>query len=152
MRKIIRALLLLLTMTGGTALAMAQNFASPAEARAMLDKAAVFLKENGPEDAARVFMDKGGPFRDRDLYVSMFRADDGVRLAHAYPRMVGRSVKDSFDANGLPYGKILLDTAVEKGSGSLDYKILNPMTGEPMDKTGFVRKVGGFILVVGAYR
>jgi hypothetical protein len=152
MARLFRTFLLVLAVTAGTALAMAQDFASPSEARAMLDKASAYLEAHGPEEAARAFMDRSGPFRDRDLYVSMFRADDGIRLAHAYPRMIGRSLVESVDADGLPYGRMLLEMAAKQNSGSLDYKILNPLTGTPMVKTGFLRKVDGIILVVGAYR
>lgn len=152
MYRFLKVFLLVFALTAEVAVARAQDFASLDEARAMLDKAVSFLETHGVTEAAHAFMDKNGPFRDRDLYVSMFRTDDGVRLAHANPRMVGRSLKDSVDADGLPYGRMLLEMAEKQGAGSLDYKILNPLTGTPMVKTGLLRRVDGMILVVGAYR
>jgi len=130
----------------------AQTFATLAEAEAMMTRAVALVEEVGSERAAKIFMDPRGGFRDRDLYVSMSRVEDGVRLSHADPRMLGRSIVQSRDADGKPYGEMIRTIALRDGSGRLDYRVVNPMTGKPMQKTGLIRRIGDVVLVVGAYR
>lgn len=154
MKRVVQILALLAFIGWGPvqSLAYAENFATIAEAEAMLDRAAAYVAAHGTEDAAQVFMQEHGPFRDRDLYVSMFRADDGVRLANANPRLVGHSIATSIDADGYPYGKRVMDIVRSSGEGRVDYKILNPLTGTPMRKTSLIRRIGDVVLLVGAYR
>ncbi|WP_337997885.1 hypothetical protein [Oleispirillum naphthae] len=136
----------------GCGAASAENFATLAEAEAMMDRAAAFVQKNGVALAAQAFVETGGGFRDRDLYVSMSRVSDGVRLSHFDPRMIGRSIAASRDADGKPYGEMIRAIALADGAGRLDYRVANPVTGKPMQKTGLIRRVGEVILVVGAYR
>ncbi len=117
----------------------------------MLEKAVAYVELHGSNEAARAFMEKNGPFRDRDLYISMSRVDDGVRLSHADPRMVGRSIFQILDADGKPYGDMIREIARSSGQGNLEYRIINPLTGTPMRKTSLIRRVDDVILVVGAY-
>lgn len=128
-----------------------RNFATLSEAQALLDRAASFVETYGKEQAARVFMDRNGPFRDRDLYVSMSNVDDGIRLSHADPHLIGRTIIHCPDAEGKPYGDAIRDIALRDGEGRYDYCAVNPLTGRPMRKTGLIRRVDGVILVVGAY-
>ena len=101
MRKIIRALLLLLTMTGGTALAMAQNFASPAEARAMLDKAAVD-NQGMAGDIARSFRSEPGHglgdlFGFAHAWQGLIVAGLGADLVETpFPTLVGDPGRNNF--------------------------------------------------------
>lgn len=132
--------------------AQAQDFATIAEAKTMLEKASSFVREHGSERAAQVFMDENGPFRDRDLYISMSRSDTGARLAHANKRLIGRSIFSTIDADGKPYGEMIRTIALKNGRGRLDYRIVNPMTGTPMQKTSLIECVNDVVLVVGAYR
>jgi len=132
--------------------AVAQDFATLAEAEAMMGRAVVFVQEHGDKAAAKAFMDPKSGFLDRDLYVSMSRVSDGVRLAHTNPRLIGRSIFASKDADGKPYGESVHAIAVKDGAGRLNYRIINPMTGKPMPKTSLIRRVGDVVLIVGAYR
>ncbi|MGE4527772.1 MAG: hypothetical protein AB7D00_05335 [Rhodospirillaceae bacterium] len=136
----------------GCGAASAQSFATLAEAEAMMERAAAYVEQHGSAEAAKTFMEPDGGFRDRDLYVSMSRISDGVRLAHFDPRMLGRSIASSRDADGKPYGEMIRAIALKDGAGRLDYRVVNPVTGKPMQKTGLIRRVGKVILVVGAYR
>jgi len=136
----------------GATPAPAAGIASLAEAEAMMQRAETYVRQHGVEQAAKAFADPEGGFRDRDLYVSMSRVSDGVRLAHFDPRMIGRSIFASRDADGKPYGEAIRAIALADGAGRLDYRVINPMTGKPMQKTGLIRRIGEVILVVGAYR
>ncbi|WP_337997077.1 cache domain-containing protein [Oleispirillum naphthae] len=155
MKNIIRGVFVALAMVLGvglTAPAQAADFASPAEAQAMLDKAVAYVKANGVEKAAAAFMDPKGGFRDRDLYVSMSRMSDGVRLAHVNPKAVGKSLYGSTDVDGKPYGDEMMELASTKGKGVVNYRFPNPVTKQPMDKVSYVEKVGDVVLLVGAYK
>jgi len=57
------------------------KYASESDAKAMLDKAVVALKQN-KEKALEMFNKGEGGFRDRDLYVFCANASDGVITAH----------------------------------------------------------------------
>jgi hypothetical protein len=155
MKTIVRSVFVVLTVLFGlavTAPAQAAEFATPAEAKALLDKAVAYVKANGAEKAAVVFMDPKGGFIDRDLYVSMSRMADGVRLAHVNPKAVGKSLYGSTDVDGKPYGDEMMQIAGTKGSGIVTYRFPNPVTKQPMEKGSYVEKVGDVVLLVGAYK
>ena len=59
----------------------AAQFGTPEEAKAMLEKAVVAVKEDKAK-ALDMFNKADGGFRDRDLYVSCANASDGVVTAH----------------------------------------------------------------------
>ena len=71
---------LLLTTVGPT---WAGQYGTPEEAKAMLEKAVVAVKEDKAK-ALDMFNKAEGGFRDRDLYVSCANASDGVVTAHPY--------------------------------------------------------------------
>ncbi|MBN2752432.1 MAG: cache domain-containing protein [Rhodospirillaceae bacterium] len=155
MKSIVRAVFVVLTVVFGIGLAapaQAGDFASPAEAKALLDKAVVYVKANGAEKAAVAFMDPKAGFRDRDLYVSMSRMADGVRLAHVNPKAVGKSLYGSTDVDGKPYGDEMMEMASSKGSGIVTYRFPNPVTKQPMEKISYIERVGDVVLLVGAYK
>jgi hypothetical protein len=82
------ALVLMLTTTS----AIARNFGTAEEARAMLDRAVIVLKSDEPK-ALREFNDPDNKeFHDRDLYVSCFNISDGNFTA-APPGMLGMDIR-----------------------------------------------------------
>ncbi len=155
MKTIVRSVFVVLTVLFGVAIATpasAADFASPAEAKALLDKAVAYVKANGAQKAAVTFMDPKGGFIDRDLYVSMSRISDGVRLAHINPKAVGKSLYGSTDVDGKPYGDEMMQIATTKGSGMVTYRFPNPVTKQPMEKISYVERVNDVVLLVGAYK
>ena len=74
------AALLVLSIAASVA---AADFGTPEEAKGMLEKAVVALKEDKAK-ALDMFNKAEGGFRDRDLYVSCANASDGVVTAHPY--------------------------------------------------------------------
>src|SRR6266571_1433199 len=59
------------------------KFGSEQEAKAMLEKAVVALKDDKAKALAMFNKGEGG-FKDRDLYVFCANASDGVLTAHPY--------------------------------------------------------------------
>lgn len=143
MRAIVNGFLILLAIAAGTR-------GTPDEAKAMLAKAVAHYKSAGRTQALADFNAGKAPFRDRDLYVFCIGADAITTANGGFPQYVGTSVNILKDAEGKPLGKRLIDSAA-KGSGSVDYSWLNPVTKKIEPKTAYTEKVGSDICGVGAY-
>lgn len=134
------------------AVALAGERGTPAEARAMLEKAAAHYKAAGRKQALADFSSKKAPFGDRDLYVFCI-APDGVIVANGgYPTFVGLSADMLKDANGKGLGKSLWAAGSREGGGSVEYPHVNPVSHKPEPKVSFVQKMGGDVCGVGAYK
>ena len=125
---------------------------TPAEAKAMLDKAVAHYKAVGRKQALADFNAKKAPFSDRDLYVFCIGSDRSMVANGGYPSWVGQSVDVLKDANGKLLGKSLIDAAAPAGGGSVLYPHINPVSRKPEPKVSFVQKVGEDVCGVGAYK
>lgn len=152
MTGIVRVFVVLLVGLFATVTASAGEFGTKEEAKAMVEKAAAFLKTNGKDKAIAAFSDPKGAFVDRDLYVVLAKLDDGERVAHVNPRLVGKSFVGYRDVDGKNYGDEVMDIARGPGTGWVDYKFTNPVTKEIGDKSSYVLRIGEFLLVCGAYK
>ena len=122
------------------------------EAKAMVERAAAFYKENGKEKAVAEFNNPKGQFIDRDLYV--FALDmQGIRVAHGTnQKLVGKSILDFKDVDGKPYGQEIVDIGKGAGTGWVDYKFTDPLTKKVGEKTTYVSRVDDIIIASGAYK
>ena len=103
MRRKLYRLLAVMAMLVMPMLAWAAGQATPDEAKAMAVKAAAYLQSAGPEKAFPEFDAKDGPWRDRDLYVTV-QNRQGVMVAHGTnPGLIGRSVLELKDVDGKPF-------------------------------------------------
>ena len=144
----------IISMIGTLAFALSAQAAergTPAEAKAMLDKAVAHYKAVGSEQALADFNSKNAPFFDRDLYVFCIGPDRSLVANGAYPSFVGQSVDVLKDANGKPLGKSLIEAADAPDGGSVRYPHINPVSHKPEAKVSFVQKVGKDVCGVGAY-
>ena len=123
------------------------------EAKAMVERAAAYLKQVGPEKAFEAFSDVSNKdFHDRDLYVFV-RSMDGNTVAHGVNKgMVGHTSLETKDADGKLYNKEIMETATSKGSGWVDYRWPNPVTKKIEPKSSFVEKVGDYVIGAGFYK
>ena len=126
--------------------------ASPAEARALMLKAAAQLEKLGPEKAFSNFMDPDGEFFPRDLYVFVVDLKGKMWVNGAYPQMIGSNALDAQDNKGRRYIEEMIRIASEKGEGQIEYLWFSPCTGEYTDKLTFFKRVGNYVVAVGAYR
>lgn len=121
------------------------------EAKAMVAKAAAFLKANGKEKAFKEFTD-GMQFKKDDLYVFVIDTK-GMTLAHGgNSRLVGKDMSGLKDADGKFFIKDIIDNANAKGSGWLDYKWTNPVTKKIDPKSTYFQKVDDVVLGCGIYK
>lgn len=125
------------------------QFGSEQEARAMLEKAVVALKENKPK-ALEMFNKGEGGFKDRDLYVFCANASDGVMTAH--PNLKGEVLQNIVGKKGFPLGKAIMERAKEGTIQNVTYWWPRPGTTTPLEKHTFYTKVGDQICGVGYYK
>jgi signal transduction histidine kinase len=75
----------------------------------------------------------------KDGEIFCFRTD-GTILSNQDERLIGRSVRDLFDADGMEYGEAFLETAMKgEQQGYVHYSIQRPKTGNVHQKLGFVQ-------------
>jgi cytochrome c len=134
----------------GAAIAMAQQFGTSAEAKAMLEKAAAELKA-GEAAALAKFNDKSGGFRDRDLYVFCYNVSDGKFSAHPNPALMGTDIR-ALKVKDDPLGQKIYDQTKEGAVTSVSYNFPKPGTTDPVPKESYLTRVGGQGCGVGYYK
>ena len=130
------------------AYAWSADFGTPAEAKAMLEKAVAAVKADKPK-ALEMFTKGEGGFKDRDLY-PYCGGPDGNFTAH--PKLVGQSLKDLKDKTGAPFGAEIYAKAKEGEIVQVPYMWPRPNETEPVQKVVYVTKVGDQICAVGYYK
>jgi signal transduction histidine kinase len=122
------------------------------EAKAMVGKAAAFMKANGKTTAFAEFTNQKGQFVKEDLYIFVLDGK-GVTLAHGgNPKMVGKDMSGLKDADGKMFIKELIDEANAKGSGWVNYKWTNPASKKIDEKSTYFQKVDDVIFACGIYK
>jgi signal transduction histidine kinase len=145
-KQIVRSLAVL--SLGFATIALAADFGTAAEAKAMLEKAVAALKAN-QATALSMFTKGEGGFKDRDLY-PFCGGPDGMFTAH--PSLVGKSLKDLKDKSGKPLGEEIYKSAEQGKITEVSYMWPRPGTTDPVQKVSFVTKVGDQVCAVGYYK
>jgi cytochrome c len=135
----------------GLTVQAASDYATTADAEALVKKAIVYYKKNGKQKALAEFMKTPGPFVDRDLYVTVYTLE-GDALAHINPKMVGRNMIDLRDADGKYHIKERLEAARTKDSGWQDFKFYNPVSQHIEPKRMYWEKYDNLVFAAGAYK
>ena len=124
------------------------------EAEALVRRAAEFLHTHDEATALAAFDDPNGAFRDGDLYVYVMDATDPelTMLAHgSNPGLIGVPQRRIVDADGKDFHGQTVAIANTVGEGWVDYKWPNPVTKKIAQKSSFILKDGGLIIVAGVY-
>ena len=145
---IIAAAVILLATT-----AHAGEYGTPEEAKAMVEEAMKFHKENGIEALTKEITAKDSRFKKKDLYVFIAKLN-GVMLAHgAVPALNGKNLYNLKDVTGTFIAREMIKVATEKGSGWVEYKWPNPKTKKIQDKVTYVSMLAEkYYIAVGAYK
>lgn len=155
MTKIIKSICIaLLLLVGSNYVVASDTKGSPEDAIAMVKKAAAYLKANGKEKAFAEFANQmNKQFHDRDLYIFVYDMN-GVAVAHGNnPKMVGKSLLEMTDNDGKYIIKSFIDMANTKGKGWVDYKWPNPVTKAIEQKSSYIEKVEGDLIIgAGIYK
>ena len=150
MRKFLTALALPVLMIAGITMAQAADEkGSPAEAKAMLEKAAVELKAD-KDKALEMFSARSDGFEEKDLYVYC-GGPDGNFTAHY--KLVGKSLKDLKDKSGKAFGEEIYAVAEPGEISEVEYEWYRPGSEtELVEKVAYVTQVEDQICAVGYYK
>ena len=140
----------LVSLLVATGYAWAGEYGTPAEAKAMLEKAVAAVKQDKAK-ALDMFTKGEGGFKDRDLY-PYCGGPDGKFTAH--PKLVGQSMKDLKDKAAKPFalGEELYAKAKEGAISEVAYMWPRPNSTDPVQKVAYFTKVGDQICAVGYYK
>lgn len=140
--------LFLFAVTMSIGNAVASDYGTPAEAKAMLERAVAALQTD--EATALDQFSKGeNGFKDRDLY-PYCGGMDGNFTAH--PSLVGKSLKALKDKDGNAFGEQIYSTATAGEISEVPYMWPRPGETEPVQKVAYVTKVDDQICAVGYYQ
>ena len=130
--------------------AYAQEYGTPAEAKAMLEKAVAALKADQAK-ALQMFTKGEGGFKEKDLY-PYCGGPDGNFTAH--PTLVGKSLKDLMDkaTPPKPLGQEVYAAAQSGKISEVSYMWPRPGSTDPVQKVAYVTKVGDQVCAVGYYK
>jgi methyl-accepting chemotaxis protein len=143
------ASIFLALLTAPALAAAPANTPTPAEAKAMLDKAVAYYKEHGRADALKAFNTRKAPFSDRTLYVFCIGPDKKLVADGEYREYIGQSADLIKDASGKMLGQAMLDAAA--GPGEIHYTFFNPATQLMEPKMAYLAKVESDVCGVGVY-
>lgn len=124
---------------------------SAEEAQHMVDRAIQLFDEVGADEAFIRFSRSGTSFKDRDLYIFVVGPDNHV-VAHAENRdRIGLDASTVKDSTGANYGQKIIDDATAEGVW-VDYIRKDPLTGDELQKSSWLRRHAGYIFGVGIYK
>ena len=139
------AAFLSVALTAGVAIA--SDFGTPDEAKAMLERAVAALQADEAA-ALEAFKSKADGFGDKDLYV-FCGGSDGNFTAH--PSLTGKSLKGLKDKAGKALGEEIYAVAAEGELKTVAYMWPRPGESDPSQKYTYVTKSGDNICAVGYY-
>ncbi len=118
----------------------------------MVKRAVAYVQAHGKEKAFGEFSKPSPEFRHRDLYINVIDMH-GATLAHGEKKeLIGKNMIGLKDADGKPFIQEFVNVAAAKGSGWVDYRWPNPVTGVIEAKSTYIEKIGELIVGCGIYR
>ena len=126
--------------------------ASQKDAKALVEKAAAFVKANGKDATLKEINLAKGQFDKGELYVFAYDMSGKIIAHPKNPKLIGKDLLNVPDPDGKLFRKEIVDIAKTKGTGWVDYRYTNPETKKIEAKTTYVVKVGDVILCCGTYK
>ncbi len=126
--------------------------ASQKEAKALVEKAAAFVKANGKDAAIKEINQAKGQFDKGELYVFAYDMSGKIVAHPKNPKLIGKDLLNVPDPDGKMFRKDIVEVAKSKGNGWVDYKYTNPESKKVEAKTTYVLKAGDMILCCGTYK
>lgn len=133
--------------------ALAATAAPPTkqDAQAIVEKAAAFATASGKDQLLAEVNKKDGSFNQGELYVFVYDLNGTLVADPINKNLLGQNNVAKPDAEGKLFRKEFVETAKNQGSGWVDYKYKNPVSGNVEAKTSFVKKHGDLIIIAGVY-
>ena len=129
----------------------AAEFATKAEAEAMVQKGVKFMRANGKDKTYAEINKKDGAFTDRDLYLVAYGLDGTVRAHGANAKMIGKNLIDIKDVDGKPFVRERVELAKKGQPFWQDYKFVNPISRNIEPKTMYCVPEDDLVLCGGVY-
>jgi hypothetical protein len=148
-RFIIRQIAVLALLLPTSVLSAQARYGTEAQAKTMLNRAVVAIKQNKAK-ALEMFNKGQGGFKEGDLYVFCANASDGILTAHPY--LKGEQLQDIKGKKGYPLGKEIMQNAAEGQIKHVNYWWPRPGSDKPLEKQTFYTKVDGQNCGVGFYK
>lgn len=126
--------------------------ASQKDAKALVEKAAAYLKANGKDATIKEINQVKGQFDKGELYVFAYDMSGKIIAHPKNPKLIGKDLLNVPDPDGKMFRRDIVEVAKTKGTGWVDYKYTNPETKKVEAKTTYVYKAGDMILCCGAYK
>lgn len=150
-RSIISLAATLLMAATGLAGASAE-FATNAEAQAMVKKGLAFIKASGKDKGYAEITNKEGQFKDRDLYLVVYGLDGTVHAHGANDKMVGKNLIALKDMDGKEFVKERVELGKAKPSFWQDYKFTDPISKKVLPKTMYCERLDETVVCGGVYK
>lgn len=138
-------------MAAAAGAAIAADFGTAEQARALMIRAMAEVKINQANAIAKFNRADGG-FMQNDLYVFCFNGSDGKVIANADKAQLGRDVRSIRDVTGAPFGDAMFRDAKQTQLRTFSYKWPRPGDTRPVDKESYVSRLGGIACGVGYYK
>jgi signal transduction histidine kinase len=139
-------------LLAGVNVATAGEFGTKDEAVALVKKAVVFIKDQGPDKAYPEISNKSGPFIDRDLYVVVYGLDGKVLAHGANGKLIGKEMLDAQDVDGKFFVKERVEMARAQPTFWQDYKFANPVSKKVEPKQMYCERVAETAVCAGIYK
>ena len=134
-----------------SAFAQMAEYGTPAEAKAMLEKAVVAVKTDKAKALASFNAGTDG-FKDRDLQPFCWDIKTSEILATTVKANLGKNQCEQIDKNGKAFGREQCAVATEGKFTEVNYMFPRPGETEPIAKVSFITKVGDLGCGVGYYK
>lgn len=129
------------------------SVASPADARALVQRAIEYAKMHGKDRLIQEVNNPAGSFVKGDLYAFAYDLN-ATMLAHPIrPELVGANLLDEKDwPGGKAFRREIRDLALSEGHGWVDYEYKNPVTQAVEPKTTYLERFDDLVICAGAYK
>ncbi|MGA9666247.1 MAG: cache domain-containing protein [Gallionella sp.] len=128
------------------------EFATAAEAQAMVKKGVAYIKANGNAKGYAEITKKNGPFTDRDLYLVVYGLDGVVRAHGENEKMVGKNLIDLKDVDGKEFVRERVELGKTKPSFWQEYKFTDPISRKVEPKSMFCERLDDTVVCGGIYK
>jgi len=129
----------------------AGEWATKEDAIAMVQRAVVFITQQGREKAYAEITKKAGQFHDRDLYITVLNFDGKILATGQSKNLIGRNLIDTKDPDGKLYIKERVELARQQSAFSQNYKWLNPATKEMEPQETYCERLDDIIVCGSVY-
>lgn len=131
--------------------ALAEEFATPKEAEAMVLKAVTAIKADKQRTLDEITA-KDPKWIRYDLYPVVYSLDGKVLAHGANAKMVGKDLIAIKDVDDKPFIKQRVDLAKSKGKFWQDYKFVDPVSKKVVAKQMYCEKLEETIVCAGVYK